>query len=304
MFVIIGMGLGLFAAVSIYSYWSWLDEQPWGYLTDLKTGESHKLAGDSVSVGRAQPGFEELIRNQILLEQKYVSRWQLMVSRSLNAFDMRSLNGTVINGRFLPYAAYRHLAGGDLIAVAGGTTFRFSDIEPYYVPLLPRPAPKGAAAADRQWAVLLDGSKRSSMPLLAREYYLGTDESRNFSLSDSRESRSLLKITKVDEDFQFQIEALDTSDTYHLFAMFKYGDRTYLAVGIPSGKSMRDVLQDGSGKPVSGTEYSSKMSFCFGPLAQGESTSLRGMQTQVVAIQSDDEPRCTLGPFQIVDLRE
>jgi hypothetical protein len=306
-FTIIALGFGIFAAVSVNSYLRWLDDRPWGHLTNLKSGESHELAGDLVSVSRPQPGFEELVRSQISLRPNIVSRWQLMVSRYRRAFDVRSLNGTVINGRFLQYGYYRDLVDGDLITVAGYAPFRFSAIEPYYVPLLARPAPKVAAPAEGQWAILLDGVQRTIVSLYASELYLARDENGNLSLSESRDNGSLLKITKSDDLLQFRIETLDTNDAYYLFAMFKYEDRTYVAAGIPRGRRVHDVLR-APGKQLSGTEYASKMSFCFGPASQAQPDKLDGVQMQqLVRIdpeEADDQPRCTLGPFQIVDLRQ
>jgi hypothetical protein len=294
----------IMAVVLFEGYRRSFEGQPWGDWTDLRNGESHELGGDFILIGRPDPVFAILIKSQIVLKENIVSRWHLLVSRDHRAFDMRSLNGTVINGRFLQYGYSGDIADGDLVTIAGYAPFRFSAIERSYIPFFSRPARKSTPSVDGAWAMLLDGAKRSIIPLYANGLYLAGDETGNFSLSESRSDRSLLKITKTDDVFQFQLEALETSDASHLFAMFKYEDRAYLAVGIPRGKSVREVLQNDSGKPVSGTEYASKMSFCFGPSAQGKATDLYGLQTQRVYIDSDDKPVCTLGPFQIVDLRQ
>jgi hypothetical protein len=296
---IIAPALMIFAAVSVYSYRLWLNARPWSDWVDLRTGESYELGGDFVSIGRTQPGFESLFTNQINLEENVVSRWHLMVSRDLQAFDMRSLNGTTINARFLPYGYRQEVKDGDLIAIAGLAPFRFSRIEPYYIPSLPRAAPKSSVPADA-WAILIDGPSRMVSPLTESDYFLGRGEDGNLSLS-SKDDRSLLRVRRGDQDIDLQ--ALGTSDADRLFAMFKYEDRNYVAAGIPRGSRVSDFLRHDSGEPLSGTEYASKMSFCIGPPSQGRSVSLRGVQTQLVDIDSNDKPNCTLGPFQIVVLR-
>jgi hypothetical protein len=289
----------IFAAVSVYSYRLWLDARPWSDWVDLRTGESYELGGDFVSIGRTPPGFESLFTNQINLEENVISRWHLMVSRDLQAFDMRSLNGTTINARFMRYGYRQEVKDGDLIAIAGLAPFRFSKIEPYYIPLLPRAAPKSSVPTD-SWAILIDGPSRMVSPLTESDYFLGRREDGNLSLS-SKDDRSLLRIRRGDQDIDLQ--ALGTSDADRLFAMFKYEDRTYVAVGIPRGSRVSDFLRHDSGEQLSGTEYASKMSFCFGEISQGESMTLKGVETKVVEIDSNDKPNCSLGPFQILVLR-
>jgi hypothetical protein len=83
--------------------------------------------------------------------------------------------------------------------------------------------------------------------------------------------------------------------------MLKYEDRTYFAIEVPFGQHLREFLKDDSGNAISGTEFFSKMSFCFGqPPSRGESVKIHGVETKVVPIETDEEPSCILGPFQIV----
>src|SRR5262249_31725701 len=123
----------IFAAVSAYGYHSWLEARPWASPVDLVTGEAHDLTGDFASIGRSE---SNLFKTKIDLELLTVSRWHLILSRNLHASDMRSLNGTTINARFLRYANEQEVKNGDLIVIAGVSAFRFSTIEPYYVPFL------------------------------------------------------------------------------------------------------------------------------------------------------------------------
>ena len=134
------------------------------------------------------------------------------------------------------------------------------------------------------------------MPLIGTDYFVGRGEGGGISLSNSKVAGSLLRIARSNDDLQ----SLDTTDEYHLFAMFKAEDRYYLAVGVPRETRVSEFFKDDSGQVVPGTEYPSKMSFCFGQISQGEAKTWHGMQTRVLEIDSDEEPSCALGPFQIV----
>jgi pSer/pThr/pTyr-binding forkhead associated (FHA) protein len=276
-------------------YWNWLRDQPWSYMTDIRNGELLEIRGDAVSIGRtAGP-----IKNKINVPYDNVSRLQLFVSRDRLAQDARSLNGTTINARFLRYGTERELRDGDLIALAGVALFRFSvaqrSLIPFLKPSVPNPTPRPEAA----WAILIDGASRSTVPLTDSNYFLARNEQGDISLSKSATGGSLLKITG-DHD-ELDLETLKTSDEYHLFAMLKYEDRTYFAIEVPFGQHLREFLKDDSGNAISGTEFFSKMSFCFGqPPSRGESVKIHGVETKVVPIETDEEPSCILGPFQIV----
>jgi Novel STAND NTPase 1/FHA domain len=273
-------------------YWQWLRAQPWAHLTNLVNGDVYELRGDVTSIGRKGGAVKHKIH--IDVPEMTASRLHLFVSRDRLAQDVRSLNGTMINARFLRYSVERELKHGDLITIAGVAPFRFSVAEPSLVPFLPPSVPESSPSAKSVWAILIDGASRTIIPLIDGNYFLAKREAGNISLSNSEIGGSLLRITRADG--QFDLETLNISDEYHLFAMLKYEDRIYLAIGVPSGVRVREFLNG-----ISGAEYFSKMSFCFGqPLAHGAPVSINGVETRYVEINSDEEPSCTLGPFQIV----
>jgi hypothetical protein len=226
---------------------------------------------------------------------------QLFISRDRHAQDARSLNGTAINARFLRYGTERELRDRDLISIAGVAVFRFSVAEPLVVPFIPASVPKPSPPTEGAWAILIDGASKTAIPLVESGYFLARGKSGNISLGNAKNEGNLLRITRANTEIGVELETLETSDEYHLFAMFKYEDRFYLATGIPSRTRVSEFLKDRrSGKQISGTEYTSKMSFCFGQSSQGQSRTLDGVETELVVINSDDLPNCTLGPFQIV----
>lgn len=289
----------IFAAVSAYGYYSWSEGQPWATSLDLATGEAHELTGDFVSIGRSKfPPFE----SQIVLTSKFVSRWHLIVSRDLRAFDVRSLNGTTVNGRFLQYTDARKLEDGDLITIAGVEPFRFSVVARTYIPFLGTNVSQGEPLPAGTWGVLMDGASRGITPLIDKDsdYFIGRSEGHGIALTTSKGPGSLLRIKQSNGHFRLELEALDTSEDYRLFAMFKFEDRSYFAAKIPPGMRVDEVLKDDSGGVLAGTEYAPKMSFCFGPSSQGESLKIPGIKIGLIQIESVEEPICTLGPFQIV----
>jgi hypothetical protein len=292
----------IFAAVSAYGYYSWLKAQPWASTLDLATGQAHKLTGDFASIGRSP---SNLFKTQIDLKSRTVSRWHLIISRDhLHASDMRSLYGTTINARFLRYANEQELRNRDLIVIAGVSAFRFLTIEPYYVPFLQPGVAQSQPLPAETWAVLMDGASKTVVPLIEKDsdYFLGRGEGHSISLTTANGRGSLLRIKRSNESFRLELEPLNESEDDHLFAMFKYEDRTYLAIQIPRGARVDEFLRVDSGTPFSGTEYASTMTFCFGQSSQGDVHKVNGVEMRIVRIESDEQPSCMLGPFQIVVL--
>ena len=56
---VMAVGLAILAVVSFEGYRRFLEAQPWGHWTDLKTGELHELGGDFVAIGRSEPCFRK-----------------------------------------------------------------------------------------------------------------------------------------------------------------------------------------------------------------------------------------------------
>jgi hypothetical protein len=154
-----------------------------------------------------------------------------VVSRDLLAFDMRSLNGTTIDGRFLQYGDHQGIAHGDLITIAGIAPFRFSTIERSYFPFFRPPAPEYSSSPDVAWAILLDGGSRRTIPLVDGLLPRQGRQRRHFACG--REGRwEHAEDCAIQRSIQMELQTLDSGDDYHLFGMFKFEDRTYVAVGI------------------------------------------------------------------------
>jgi hypothetical protein len=136
-----------------------------------------------------------------------------------------------------------------------------SVIEPSYNPLAGRPRPATSPLPNHAWALFIDGASRTVAPLVAREYFVASDQGgASLVLTNSPGERSLVKMV-LTSDNDLELETLRAGDAGPLVAMLKFEDRRYVALEIPPGLRVTEVLKD-----VSGSEYAAKMTFCFGEL--------------------------------------
>jgi pSer/pThr/pTyr-binding forkhead associated (FHA) protein len=99
-----------------------------------------------------------------------VSRLQMIVYRSGQALDMRSLNGTIVNGRFLRYSFDYYLKDKDIVALL--SAFRVSLIGPTYLPFVAPAAPSVQLPPSDAWGVLIDGRARTTTPITKARLFL------------------------------------------------------------------------------------------------------------------------------------
>jgi hypothetical protein len=210
-------------------YWRYsvfIEDRPWGYFRSLSTGTVHRLRGDQASVGRTVK-----FKNTVNLRPRNISRIHLLLSRDLSAFDMRSLNGTTVNARFLEYGFTRKLADGDIIVLAGIAPFQFSEIEysafQFWTPSIPDAIPPSG------WGMLIDGRSRSVKYLIKDRYFLSLDKENRFILTEEKVEGALLKIQRKGSE-NVAIEDLD--DGVDLNATMKEGDYDFPTYKIPPGQ--------------------------------------------------------------------
>ena len=189
----------------------------WGYLLDIKTGLRHSLRSNSVSIGRDVPNE---IRNEISFSNNFVSRRHLNIQREgFRADDLRSRNGTTVNGSLLPYGTGVKLVDGDVIALANveALQFRTKDVEA-------TPPPSSA------WAIFI-GEDGFYQYLTAYEYSLVMDGGRLRIVEGSVEA-SLLKVRRADSKYQI----FDMQDKWTLIFTMKTSDYEYGSSPAPTGE--------------------------------------------------------------------
>ena len=233
----------LFAFVS-YNYYSiWVKNRPWGYLSNLSAGTFHQLEGNVVSIGRSTSDF----RNQISLWPRFVSRIHLFISKQLwTAVDMRSLNGTTVNGDFLIYGDSKDLEDDDIIVLADIAPFRFQSIK--YFPLqLWVPSIK-ASTSPSGWGMLIDHASKKLHYLDADTSFIAIDGENNLILQVNQTNDSVLTIRRSLQggwSFEGRRDQIETADRFtvedhddekELWAIMKTGDYTIRACYVAPGQ--------------------------------------------------------------------
>jgi len=292
--LIVLAGCLAFTAAAV-AYWDWLGKRPWAHWTDLRTGQPYELSHEIAPIGDMHEG---PLASEIPLEDKLVSRLHLFVTQNLQVHDLRSAHGTTVNARLLIDGKELQLADGDLLVIAGIAPFRFSPIKPSYVPFTHPKAPPVSRMPDGTWGMFIDGPSRTAQPLVNDEYFVeAATGGQQLRLTKSASPGSLLKITRPVDGGSAEIEAVYQKDgDTSLITTLKVLDM-YAALKIPSGARVADYIR----KDVFGYQYVSKLSFCFAAI-QGTEYELEGVKMTVQVI-SGDEPKCTLGPFQVVSFQ-
>lgn len=159
--LLVSLGSGL------WWYRSWLDSRPWATFEDLATGRVYELTGSQAFIGRNVPNFP---RSQVDLRPRYVSRLHFWIRSDLTAIDLRSLNGTTVNGRFLEYGTAATLRDGDMVALGGVGPFRIQRLERSPLPFFKASVKDERPASG--WAIFLDGDTRRVIELTSPHYFV------------------------------------------------------------------------------------------------------------------------------------
>jgi FHA domain len=162
----VGAGaLAILAVVGYVAYTKWKDARPWATLTDVGSGNAFRLHGAQILVGRDVPGYQA----DVSFPDHYVSRIHLIVYRDGRALDVRSSNGTTVDGHFLRYGLGAHkLHPGDVAVIAGTEILRYAPIHYPFWHVWTSAAPNRRPT--RGWAVLVEG--RATRPLSGRPYFI------------------------------------------------------------------------------------------------------------------------------------
>lgn len=314
----------------VLAYWKWLENRPWAYWTNLRTGVSYPLNDDMAPVGRMSEGS---LKSQIDLQSDFVSRLHLMVThrqeidpqsdlvsrlrhmlinrqKPQEILDVRSQHGTTVNARLLGYNKATTLRTNDLVVIGGVAPFQVSSIEfSYYRPL--PPASPVAALPPGTWGLFIDGPSKSIEPLVDDIYFVerasgekpaSNDPSvnhgqRHFSAAKRISFGSLLQITRPKQGWP-HVLALKAGEGEPLTAMLSSGGQIVVAE-IPAGSDVAERL-----KFFAAAENVSKLSFCYGLILKSDGRSFDFAKMKIRSFSADDEPpECKLGPFQVVTLR-
>lgn len=246
------------------AYSLWLENRPWGVLTNLSTGSAHAVTGRQFTVGRNTEHYQ----NQVNLRPNTVSRMHLTIFRNLMAVDMRSYNGTTVNAEFLPYGDSVTLRSGDIVVLGGTAPFRFETIQysrfQFWNPFIER------RAAMPGWGLLIDGRSRTVTSLERAEHFLAVRDGAVVPLED--EGRDAVLAIRVTREGAMAVQSL--SDSMGSVVVLKEDDHKYSRYKLEPGIAYDRVKRYGEWAPL----FSS--AFIVGDA-----------RFQVIPVEKDLEPR-------------
>jgi len=157
------------------NYSHWVDTRPWAYLNILPRGDILPLTNRPAMIGRKAADLESL-NFDISLPERDISRLHLQIATDHKAFDERTLFGTAINARPLPYGRGHKLQDGDIITLSGIYAFRFFNIDwkpshylfgsvATHVDLNAFVRWNGRDVKGSLWGLVVDGKTRQIFPL-------------------------------------------------------------------------------------------------------------------------------------------
>jgi hypothetical protein len=207
----------MFTTVLYNNHMNWVRLRPWGYLVNLSDGHVHKLSGVSVLVGRATERFQP----PISLRPSLISRTHLFIDHNLDAVDVRTLNGTTVNGQFLMYGDVQRLTDGDVLVLSSIAPFKLSAIRyPWWQLWEPKPVIPSIPGTAQ--ALLIDGTSKGVQYLGNGTYYVGLNQKSEIIVSETKTPQSRLILEWQPKDKRFAVEDLD--DGRNLLAMIKLGE--------------------------------------------------------------------------------
>jgi len=188
--------------------------QPWGYLVRLDTNDLFELKQSSIEIGRDVPA--EGLKNDVSFADRTISRQHLLIDKeNYAAKDLRSLNGTCVNGIDLRYASVANLEDRDIIVLANTIAVQFFVNKPNLEIVQPK----------NTWGMLLNFQSKTFRFIHQDELYLELTDN-NIVENDTKTHRSFVQIRKKPGDYQLYFLKSDWDILYY-HKMNEYDYRPY-----------------------------------------------------------------------------
>lgn len=184
----------------------------WGFLLDLVTSEVRALKGNEIRIGRNVEMQEVL--NDISFSSRLVSRRHLVIRRDLSVEDLRSRNGTSINGKVLRYGVSQRLVDKDIITLANIRPMQFLTRQPRNKFVVPKEA----------WGIFIDNQTKSYQYLTRAQYSLLLTNG-TVSLKEGFFESALMKLQWNEKDGH--PEMFEIPDNWHISFVVKETDYDY-----------------------------------------------------------------------------
>lgn len=150
---------------------AYMETAPFACLVDIFTGKPYYLLGFGCLFGRLPLAEDDDVST---LAIRSVSRCHLLVLKNFEMLDLRSRFGTTVNAKPVRFGEPIQLASGDVLGLANTAVLRFFPIEDF-----DETAVDGAVEVESSpedaWALLIDGSRRTVVPIKGQPTYLTID---------------------------------------------------------------------------------------------------------------------------------
>ena len=180
----------------------------WGFLVDLRSGQTYQLRADTVNVGRNVEG----VNNDISFSNQLVSRRHVAINRDMHIDDLRSRNGTTLNARLLPYGIGAKLSDKDIIVLANVEPLQFRIIKPSTLP----------SSLSSAWALFINSGSKDYRYMTSPEYFLSIEDGK-LSLQLGSSTSGVLKIRRGQDKAQMLV----TGGDWQLVTTVKETDYEY-----------------------------------------------------------------------------
>lgn len=188
------------------NYSHWVETRPWAYLNLLPRGDIFPLTNKPGMIGREEPELASL-NFDVSLPEREISRLHLQIAPDGKAFDQRSLFGSAVNGRALPYGENQVLQDGDIVTLSGVYAFRFFQIDwrpwDYLLGSVdthvhPEELARwnGQAVNGWLWGLVIDGNSRRIFPLTTGHHVIAElpDGSITLDAESAKSARPVLDV--------------------------------------------------------------------------------------------------------------
>jgi len=234
-----GAGLLIIAALLARAYLDWRSTRPWGFVEALWTGKTYPLKPGITGIGRTTKGYLQNdidvklpVPNDFRFQGNEISRGHLLIDATHRAMDLRSLNGTIVNGVVLPYGEGVLLQSRDLIVLAGGAPLRVHMADYAWYQFW-TPGVSGTPPPPDAWGMLLDGSAKRVIYLNGTSEYLSLDETGGLRATvDARPDW----LARIDLKPDGSTSIMDRQDDLTLVAEWKASDYSIVACELPAGE--------------------------------------------------------------------
>ena len=166
---------------------------PWGYIRDLRTQKVYDLEGvQPIQIGRNVGDYQS---NKIPFPLQTISRKHIIIYHDGPTLeDQRSLNGTTVNSKVVPYGIPYSLQNKDVIVLANLIPLQFTKTK----------SDEDPAPLD-YWAIYISPTFQKITYLVEDDYYLYIDEEYYLTVETEKRADPVLQIRRTNRGMAYYL---------------------------------------------------------------------------------------------------